>query len=436
MVAGNQTQNASLKDTFSFEWYRSLGEKGRPAFWASFGGWAFDGFDYQILSLALSGIAATFALSGGQTGLIATVSLVVSALGGVLAGLLADRIGRVRTLVLAIAFYCGGTFLSGLSPNYEALLFFRALQGLGFGGEWAAGALLVSEMADPAQRGRVLGWVQSAWAPGWAGAVVAFTVVFSLLPQDVAWRVLFWIGIVPALFILYVLRKVDEPEVYLKTRRAREARSREAVESGATRSPLVQIFRRDLIGRTAAASLLAIGAQGGYYSIFTWLPSYLEKARGLNAVGTGSYLATVIIGSFLGYVISGYLHDLIGRRKTFALYAVLSAVLLVGYTRIPEGANGLLVVLGLPLGFFASGIYSGFGSYLAELFPSRARGAGQGFVYNFGRAVGGFFPLVIGILAAKVGLAAIALGAVGYAACVIALLLLPETRGKRFVPIN
>ena len=429
-------QTLSWRETFNFEWYRSLGEKGRPAFWASFGGWAFDGFDYQILSLALPGIAATFALSGGQTGLIATVSLVVSALGGVLAGLLADRIGRVHTLMLAIAFYCGGTFLSGLSPNYDALLFFRAVQGLGFGGEWAAGALLVSEMSNPEQRGRVLGWVQSAWAPGWAGAVIAYTIVFSLLPQGTAWRVLFWIGIIPALFILYILRKVSEPDVYLETKRARESRTREAVESGATRSSLVQIFSRDLIGRTAATSLLAIGAQGGYYSIFTWLPSYLEKARNLSAVGTGSYLATVIIGSFLGYVLSGYLHDLLGRRRTFALYAILSAVLLIGYTQIPTGANGLLVILGLPLGFFASGIFSGFGSYLAELFPSRARGAGQGFTYNFGRAVGGFFPLVIGILASTVGLAAIALGAIGYVACLVALLLLPETRGKEFVPIN
>jgi MFS family permease len=439
MATGRQATGPSeqASGTFNLDWYKSLQGNARPAFWAGFMGWALDGFDFMVLPLALSAIAATFAVSQGAAGLIVTVSLIVSAFGGILAGYLADKIGRVNTLMITVGLYSVGTFLSGLSPSYELLLVFRAIQGLGFGGEWAAGAILVSEMSHPDQRGRVLGMIQSAWAIGWGGAVIAYTIVFSLVGPELGWRVLFWLGILPALLVLYIRRKVSEPEVYVETRRAQEAQTQEAVERGATSNSLVQIFRSDLLGTTAAASLLSIGAQGGYYSIFTWLPSYLETERNLNVVGTGSYLASVIIGSFLGYVLSGYLHDLLGRKLTFALYALLSALAIFLYTKIPVGANQLLVVLGLPLGFFASGIFSGFGSYLAELFPSRARGAGQGFTYNFGRAMGAFFPVAIGALSAAIGLAgAIAFGTSAYGLCLLALLFLPETRGKEFVPLD
>ena len=439
MATGRQATGPSeqASGTFNLDWYKSLQGNARPAFWAGFMGWALDGFDFMVLPLALSAIAATFAVSQGAAGLIVTVSLIVSAFGGILAGYLADKIGRVNTLIITVGLYSVGTFLSGLSPSYELLLVFRAIQGLGFGGEWAAGAILVSEMSRPDQRGRVLGMIQSAWAIGWGGAVIAYTIVFSLVGPELGWRVLFWLGILPALLVLYIRRKVSEPEVYVETRRAQEAQTQEAVERGATSNSLVQIFRSDLLGTTAAASLLSIGAQGGYYSIFTWLPSYLETERNLNVVGTGSYLASVIIGSFLGYVLSGYLHDLLGRKRTFALYALLSALAIFLYTKIPVGANQLLVVLGLPLGFFASGIFSGFGSYLAELFPSRARGAGQGFTYNFGRAMGAFFPVAIGALSAAIGLAgAIAFGTSAYGLCLLALLFLPETRGKEFVPLD
>ena len=439
MATGRQATGPSeqASGTFNLDWYKSLQGNARPAFWAGFMGWALDGFDFMVLPLALSAIAATFAVSQGAAGLIVTVSLIVSAFGGILAGYLADKIGRVNTLMITVGLYSVGTFLSGLSPSYELLLVFRAIQGLGFGGEWAAGAILVSEMSHPDQRGRVLGMIQSAWAIGWGGAVIAYTIVFSLVGPELGWRVLFWLGILPALLVLYIRRKVSEPEVYVETRRAQDAQTQEAVERGATSNSLVQIFRSDLLGTTAAASLLSIGAQGGYYSIFTWLPSYLETERNLNVVGTGSYLASVIIGSFLGYVLSGYLHDLLGRKLTFALYALLSALAIFLYTKIPVGANQLLVVLGLPLGFFASGIFSGFGSYLAELFPSRARGAGQGFTYNFGRAMGAFFPVAIGALSAAIGLAgAIAFGTSAYGLCLLALLFLPETRGKEFVPLD
>lgn len=421
----------------SLDWYRTLTRTSVHAFWASFLGYAMDAFDYQIFTFILTAIAASFALSTAQSGLIATVTLVVSAFGGLLAGMLADTIGRVRTLMITIGVYSLFTFLSGLSPNYEFLLIFRSLQGLGFGGEWAAGAILIAEVADPAQRGRVLGMVQSSWAVGWAVALIAYTVVFSIFPPALGWRIAFCLGILPGLATLYIRRTVREPEVFVQTREAEEERTEEAVQHGATRNSLLQIFQPDLLGRTLPATLLAVGAQGGYYAIFTWLPTFLKTSRHLSIVNSVPYLSVVILGSFLGYVASGYINDWIGRKLTFVLYAICSGLLIYFYTQIPTGANTLLLILGAPLGFFASGIFSGFGSYLAELFPSRARGAGQGFCYNFGRGIGAFFPAIIGVLSLKIGLAgAIGFGALGYVLCIISLFFLPETKGKHLVAVD
>ncbi|WP_338178229.1 MFS transporter [Candidatus Dormiibacter inghamiae] len=420
----------------SFEWYSAMRGSARGAFWSSFAGWSLDAYDYMIFSFAVTAIAATFGLTRGQTGLIATVTLVVSAFGGMAAGVLADRIGRVRTLMVTIAFYSVFTLLSGFAQSYEQLLFFRALQGLGFGGEWAAGAILVAELSDPVQRGRALGWIQSAWAIGWGLANLAFLIVFSLDHDKQAWRWLFWLGILPALLILYVRRTVKEPAVFQETRAARE--KPEAGAERARRQPLAEIFSSGLLKTTLFASLLATGAQGGYYSFTTWLPTYLQTSRHLSVTGTGAFLFITIAGAFCGYIVSGYVNDWIGRRGTFAIYAVASAGMILLLTQLP--ADILRIVLPLVtfvLGFAASGIFSGFGSYLAELYPTRSRGAGQGFCYNSGRAVGALFPTAIGFLSASAGLSgAIAFGAGAYALCLVALLFLPETKGRELVAID
>ena len=370
MKIEQSTRDVPRDELFTLDWYRTLSGPATHAFWASFLGYALDAFDYQIFSFTLTAIALTFSLTNTQSGLIATATLVVSAFGGLLAGVLADTIGRTRTLMLTIGTYALFTFLSGLAPNYEFLLIFRSLQGLGFGGEWAAGAILIAEVAQPAQRGRVLGMVQSSWAVGWALALIAYTIVFKFFPPGTGWRIVFCLGILPGLVTLYVRRNVREPEVFVQTREAEQAETAEVVEKHATRSSLLQIFQRDLLGTTLPATLLAVGAQGGYYAIFTWLPTFLKTERHLSIVGSVPYLAVVIAGSFVGYVASGYINDWIGRRPTFAFYALCSGILVYLYTQIPAGANTLLLVLGAPLGFFASGIFSGFGSYLAELFPS------------------------------------------------------------------
>ena len=404
------------EDTRPFAWFRTLGSHGRRAFIGAFGGYGLDSYDFQVLPLGVGAIIAYFGISKGEAGLLTTVTLVVSALGGALAGILADRIGRVRTLQLTVATYTVFTVLCGFAPNFETLLILRALQGLGFGGEWAAGAILVAEYASPRYRGRTVAFVQSAWAVGWGLSVVVYTVVFSLANPDLAWRLLFWTGVIPALLVIWIRRHVQDAD----TTTERRAKTIQRGSFGA-------IFRGDLLRTTLFAALLATGVQGGYYTLASWLPTYLKTSRGLTVVGTGGYLAFLITGAFIGYVSGGYLTDLLGRKKTFLLFSVLSAGLIVAYTQIPNGANSLVLVLGFPLGFSMSAIFSGFGSFLAELYPTALRGTGQGFTYNFGRGVGAVFPTVVGYLG--VG-GALVFGAVGYGIAALALLGLPETRGR------
>ncbi|HEX3646920.1 MAG TPA: MFS transporter [Pseudonocardiaceae bacterium] len=403
---------------YAGSWLRTLGPAGRRAFAGAFGGYGLDAYDFQVLPLGLAAIAATFHLTSGAAGLLSTVTLVVSAVGGVLAGILADRIGRVRTLMITVGTYAVFTVLCGLAPSYPVLLVLRGLQGLGFGGEWAIGAVLVAEYALPRHRGRTLGFIQSSWAVGWALAVIVYTVVFSLASPTMAWRILFITGALPGLLVLYLRRRVtDAPRPRTDTTRKRGS--------------FTAILRGGLGRSTFYAALLATGVQGGSYTLATWLPTYLKTARHLSAVGTGGYLAFVISGAFAGYVTGGYLTDLFGRRRTFALFAAMSAVLILSYTQIPEGANTAVLLLGFPLGFASSAIFSGFGAFLAELYPTALRATGQGFTYNFGRAVGALFPTVVGFLATSWGIgAAMAFGAVGYAIAVFALLGLPETAGR------
>ncbi|GAA3775021.1 MFS transporter [Streptomyces phyllanthi] len=413
----------------AFAWLRALGPRGRRAFAGAFGGYALDSYDYFTLPLSMVALAAYFGLDSGQTGLFTTVTLVVSAIGGAAAGVLADRIGRVKALMITVATYAVFTVACGFAPNYETLLVFRALQGLGFGGEWAVGAILVAEYASAKHRGRTLGAIQSSWAVGWGLAVIVYTLVFQLLDEDIAWRVMFWTGALPALLVVWVRRQVkDAPEAAAAREKSSEKGSFKAIfKPGSAGAP-------GMLRTTVFAVLLSTGVQGGYYTLATWVPTYLKTERELSVVGTGGYLTFLISGAFIGYLTGGYLTDRLGRRRNIWLFAVLSALCILAYANIPSGANTLVLVLGFPLGFCMSAIFSGFGSFLSELYPSAVRGTGQGFTYNTGRAVGAVFPTTVGFLADSWGVGgALVFGAIGYGLAALALLGLPETRGKELV---
>ncbi|MFD7918762.1 MFS transporter [Streptomyces sp. NPDC059740] len=406
----------------AFPWFRALSPDGRRAFFGAFGGYGLDAYDFYVLPLGMASIGATFGLDHGRSGLLATVTLLVSAVGGALAGVLADRIGRVRALVWTVALYALFTVACGLAPDFETLLAFRALQGLGFGGEWAVGAVLVAEYASARHRGRTLGWVQSAWAVGWALAVALYTLVFSLVDERLAWRVLFFTGALPALLVLYLRRSVtDAPGTGRQPGRGRPTGS------------FTAIFRGGLTRTTVLAGLLSTGVQGGYYTLATWLPTYLGE-RGLSVGGVGGFLVVQIVGAFTGYVTGAHLTDRLGRRRTIQTFAVLSFLCVLLYPQVPASWNGVSLLLGFPLGFCMSAIFSGFGSFLAELYPTEVRATGQGLTYNAGRAVGAVFPTLVGLLAGNWGVGgALAFAAVGYALAYLALLGLPETRGTEIL---
>jgi MFS family permease len=406
-----------------FAWYAEMAPPARRTFWASIGGWMLDAMDVQMYSFAIPAIIASFALSNADVGLIGTVTLLTSAFGGWFAGGLSDRFGRVRTLQITIAWFALFTFLCGFAQNYTQLLAFRALMGLGFGGEWAAAAVLVGEVINSTHRGKAVGAMQSGWAVGWGVAAILATVFLTVFPPDIAWRALFWVGLTPAVLVLYVRRFVEEPSVFADTQKN--------LETAGKHAQILEIFSPAMLRTTILASLLTTGAQGGYYAITTWLPTFLRTERHLTILGTGGYLAVVIIGSFFGYLVSAWLTDRIGRRPNFILFAVCSIVTVVVYTQLPV-TDSIMLALGFPLGFFASGVFSGMGPFLTELFPTRMRGSGQGFAYNFGRAVAALNPLLVGLLSASLplGQSIGVFALIAYGVMAIAALLLPETKGR------
>ena len=403
-------------------WLEQLTPIERSTLIATFGGWALDGMDVMVYSFVIPSLIAAWHISKGQAGLLASTTLLISAVGGWLAGLLSDRYGRARILQITIVWFAFFTFLSGFTNSFWQLMLTRGLQGLGFGGEWAVGSVLMGETIRAEHRGKAVGTVQGGWAIGWGLAAIFYTFLFSALPATIAWRAMFWIGILPALLVFYIRRFVPEPEVYRKTR--------EVAQKG-SRSQFLEIFGPSLLRITALTSLMAIGAQGGYYAITTWLPTYLKTVRGLSVLNTGAYLIVVIAGSFVGYMVGAYLTDRLGRRRTLILYAACSFLTVAAYTYLPI-SNPVMLALGFPLGFFASGSFSPMGSFLTELFPTRLRGSGQGFSYNFGRGIGALFPTLVGYLGARIPLGrAIALFALtAYLIMILAVVLLPETRGK------
>jgi MFS family permease len=421
-MSGDSTLAIPKQTSLRWGWISDLSESEFATMFATFMGWTLDGMDVMVFSFVLPTLIATWHVTRGQAGLLGTSALVISSVGGWAAGLLADRWGRVRILKLTILWFAFFTFLSGFTNSFHQLLIVRGLQGLGFGGEWAVGSVLIGETVRAQHRGKAVGVVQSGWAIGWALAALAYTILFLFLPAELAWRVMFWIGILPALLVFYIQRHVHEPEVF---------KAKREVQLAEGNSHFLQIFGAQLWRTTFLASAVALGVQGGYYAITTWLPLYLKTSRGLSVLDTSTYLFVVIVGSFAGYLVSAHLTDSLGRKRTLVLFAAFSLLTVFFYTSVPV-SNSTMLVLGFPLGFFASGSFSPIGAFFTELFPTSVRGAGQGFSYNLGRGVGALFPALVGYMSSRISLAhAIAFFSVtAYALMTIGVLALPETRGK------
>ncbi len=403
-----------------FDWYRRITRLERLTFWTCFGGWALDALDVQMFGLIIPALVATWKVSHGQAGLVGGITLITSALGGWLGGALSDRVGRVRALQVTILWFALATFISAFAQNFGQLLVTKAVQGFGFGAEWACGAVLMAEIIRPEHRGKALGAVQSGWAVGWGAAVLLYTIAFSVLAPDIAWRVMFAIGLLPALLILYIRRAIPEP-----TRPVAKGPQPSFLET------LFGVFAPETLRVTLIGGLFGLGAHGGFYGLFTWLPTYLRTERGLSVMGTGAYLGIIIVAFGLGCIIAGQLLDRLGRRPSVALFAIGCVGVTISYLLLPIGGTAVLL-LGFPLGFFAAGIPASMGALFNELYPAGVRGTGVGFCYNFGRILAAGLPVLIGYMSDTMSLGT-SIGinsAFAYSLVLVALLLLPETRGK------
>jgi MFS family permease len=380
----NSDKISPVSDTSLFEFYRSMDSKGRRTFWACTGGWTLDGMDFMLFPL-LIGTLVTFFHSDLKTmGGIVSITVLCSAAGGWLAGYLADRIGRVRTMQLTILLFSLGSLLSAFAADTTQLLICRAVLGLGFGGEAAVAAVALSEVVAAKHRGRAMGFYQSSYAVGWGLAIIVQAIVFSLTTPDVGWRVMFIVGAFPALLIFFIRRNVDEPAISSASRS----------QSGAS---FAEIFSAQNIRATVVGSLLTIGAQGGFYALMTWVPQFLRSERKISILASTPYLASLIFGCWIGYVTGGWLSDRFGRRPVFLLFSACAAGAVYLYTHVPL-SDAEVMMLSFPLGFFAVGYYSALMACLNEMFPTRVRGAGVGFTYNAGRAIGGLFPFLVGVV--------------------------------------
>jgi len=374
-------------------------------------GYLLDAMDVVLYLFALPAIRQEFGLSNAQAGLAMAATMAASAVGGIGAGILADRIGRRRTLMLTILAYSLGSAGSATATGLWSLLFWRAVVGLGLGGEWSSGAVLVSESWPARHRAKAIGFMQSGFSMGYMLAAVLAAFV---LPRW-GWRTLFWIGLAPALLTVWIRRGVEEPQVWLERRET---------------ASFFRIFQAPLLRRTVVATAVATSVLLGYWGLFTWLPSFLSSARegggaGLTMFSTMGWIAAVQCGAIAGYWSFGYLADRFGRRITFFLYVAGAAAIIPVFGSNPSLALGPLV------GFFGTGYFSLFGAMLAELYPTESRGAGQGFTYNFGRGLAAAAPYMVGRVADSRGLGgALALNSAFFVAAAALVWLLPETKGR------
>ena len=392
-------------------------------------GWMLDSMDMMLYSMALVAIRREMGISASTSGLLISVTLVSSAAGGVLFGLLADRIGRARALIGSILVYSVFTAACGLAQNVVQLAVFRALLGLGVGGEWATGAALVSETWPAEHRAKALGLMQSSWAVGYALAALAAAAV---MPRF-GWRAVFFVGVLPALVTVWIRRKVPEPEIWKKSK-VQGPKSKVA-GSPSTLDGLRALFRADLRRRTIIVTAMNAASMFGWWGLFTWIPGYLalpvsQGGRGLNILSTSKWILLMQAGMWLGYVSFGFLADSFGRKRTYISYLLVAAALVPFYSlaRSPEA----VMLLGPFVAFFGTGYFTGFGAISSELFPTAVRGTAMGFAYNFGRGLSAMAPYTIGRLSESYGLgASFLITSAAFLAAALIALGLEETRGKR-----
>ncbi|MFI5360998.1 MAG: MFS transporter [Elusimicrobiota bacterium] len=404
-------------------WRRDISARQWRTLLAAHLGWLLDGMDIMLYAFALLAIQKEFGLTSGTAGALASITLLASAAGGIFAGVLADRWGRVPVLIGSMLVYSLFTGAAATSTSVYQLAFWRALVGFGLGGEWSAGSVLIAETWPAEHRGKAVGFMQAGWAVGY---VLAAALAAWILPAY-GWRTLFVAGVAPAFVTLWIRRGVPESEIW------RAAAGRRAANLGAG-AGLRKLFSPPVRGRVLAATALSASLLFAYWGLFTWIPSYLAAplsrgGAGFDLLKSLRWIVPMQAGAFLGYVLFGFLADRFGRRPVFVVFVLASAVLVPLYG-LSARREGFLMVLGPLIGFFGHGYFSVFGAMFAELFDSDIRATAQGLCYNAGRAASAAAPFCIGLASDRWGIgSALAMTAGFYVAGAALMFALPETRG-------
>jgi MFS family permease len=404
-------------------WWREGDEKARRSLVAASLGWMLDSFDVMLYALVVQGVMADLAIDAGTGGQLQSYTLFASAAGGLMFGVIADRFGRTRALIWSVLIYSVFTALCGFAQTAAQLAIFRVCLGIGMGGEWASGAALVSETWPDRHRGKALAFVQSSWAIGYGLAVIVDFVVRSVFGFN--WRVVFFVGVVPALFALWVRRKVEEPELWQRARRERHSRS------------LAPMFSGRMLGITVALTLMNACTMFAWWGFNTWVPSYLTAAPDAGGIGLSEGIKAGLIlssqiGMWFGYVTFGYVADAVGRRRTYVGYLLCAALFVWAYTSTTNAL--LLLAIGPFTAFFATGHFSGFGAVSAELYPTTIRATAQGLTYNIGRVASAVAPWFVGGLADSSGYgSALSVTAIAFLAAASLWVFIPETKGRAIV---
>lgn len=420
MISGDSPSpaRASVRVASPFQWPRDVSPAERKSLIAGGLGWMLDAMDVMLYSLVLAYLIHEFGMNTRTAGLLNSLTLGASAIGGFFFGILADRIGRTRALMASILVYSISSAACGLSHSIPQLATFRFLLGLGMGGEWSCGAALVAETWRAEHRGRALGLMQSAYAIGEAIAAIVVLLVFP----HFGWRAVFFVGVLPALLVFWIYRGVPEPELWLN--RAKEKKP----------ALFQKLFQRDVFRNGLLATTMNAFGMFGYWGLFTWIPGYLslpisKGGRGLSlVVGTSFYLA-LAPGKWLGYASFGFFADAFGRKRPYFFYLLIAAILVPLYAVIRNPV--LLLLLGPLVAFFGTGFFSGYAAIASELFPGEIRAAAMGLSYNLGRGLSAFAPFAVGAIATRFGfLPGFFLLAGAFLTAALLALLLPETRGR------